>query len=297
MADRAELVEAALDVYPEGLAILDPDQRVVFWNRAAEEMTGYCGAEIVGRSLPDALDPLASGRDCEMHAAPRNRPQPGWGSLVHAQHKLGRDVPAIARCVILRDGLGERIGTAAVFYPGELFTALPHGDTSEVEAVRQSQAEMEDRLATEFEMFAHEGVPLAVLWIAVDQAGELRKTHGERARETMLESVERTLANALRPGEQVGRWGDNDFLVLSHERSPESLAAHARVLAGLARTADFRWWGDRLSITVSVGAAACQPDEMLAETLERAHVALLDSIHAGGNQVMIAPRRQPCSPS
>ncbi len=206
-------------------------------------------------------------------------------------------MPAIARCVILRDGLGERIGTAAVFYPGELFTALPHGDTSEVEAVRQSQAEMQDRLANEFEMFAHDGVPLALLWIAVDQAGELRKTHGERARETMLERVERTLANALRPGEHIGRWGDNDFLVLSHERSPETLAAHARVLAGLARTADFRWWGDRVSITVSVGAAACQPDEVLAETLERARVALMDSTHAGGNQVTIAPRRQPCSPS
>ena len=29
---------------------------------------------------------------------------------------------------------------------------------------------------------------------------------------------------------------------------PEMLAAHAQMLAGLARTADFRWWGDRLSL-------------------------------------------------
>lgn len=297
MTDRAELVEAALDVYPEGLALLDPDERVVYWNRAAEEMTGYSGAEIVGRCLPDSLDPLASGRDCEMHAATRNGPLPGRGSLVHAQHRLGRDVPAIARRVILRDGLGARIGTAAVFHPGELFTVLPHGETSEVDAVRQSQAEMEDRMDSEFEMFVHEGVPLAVLWIDVDQAGDLRKTHGERAREIMLESVERTLANGLRPGEEVGRWGDNEFLVLSHERSPETLAAHARILTGLARTADFRWWGDRVSLSVSVGAAACQPDEALAQMLERAHEALLDSMHEGGNHVSLAPRRQPCSPS
>ena len=33
MANRAELVEAALDVYPEGLALLDHDERVVFWDR------------------------------------------------------------------------------------------------------------------------------------------------------------------------------------------------------------------------------------------------------------------------
>ena len=28
-----------------------------------------------------------------------------------------------------------------------------------------------------------------------------------------------------------------------------------KLLAGLARTADFRWWGDRVSLTVSVGVA------------------------------------------
>jgi len=44
MIDRSEMVEAALDVYPEGLALLDHEDRVVFWNRAAELMTGYPGA-------------------------------------------------------------------------------------------------------------------------------------------------------------------------------------------------------------------------------------------------------------
>src|SRR6266700_3296664 len=161
MTNRAELVEAALDVYPEGLALLDCDERVVFWNRAAEGMTGYSAAEMVGRRLPEALEPLLLGRDCDMHIEPRNGPQPGRGSLVHAQHKLGCDVPAIARRIILRDGLGGRIGTAAAFHPGEAQTALPHGETSEVEAVRQSQAELEGRLSNEFEMFLQEGVPLA----------------------------------------------------------------------------------------------------------------------------------------
>lgn len=320
MANRAELVEAALDVYPEGLALLDDEERVVFWNRAAEAMTGYSGAELVGRCLPDVLDPLASGRDYDGHAGPRNGPQPGRGSLVHAQHKMGRDVPAIARRVILRDGLGGRIGTAAVFHPGELSSALPHGETIDVDVVRESQAELEDRLASEFEMFMHEGVPLAVLWIAVDQAPDLRRTHGERACETMLEAVERRLANGLHPGEEVGRWGDHEFLVVSHERSPDALAAHAQTLAALARTADFRWWGDRISLSVSVGAAEGEPAEALAELLERARGAMIDSARTGGNHVTLssprrrvpvddlnppgavvgdrdAPRRQPCSQS
>src|SRR3954467_9574697 len=217
MADRAELAEAALDVYPEGLVLLDGDDRVVFWNRAAELMTGYPGAEVVGRPLSEALEPLVKGRDRESWSDPPSSPQPGRGSLVHVQHKLGRDVPAIARREVLRDGLGSRIGMTAVFHSGEHLIALPHGDTSEGEEVRQSRAELKDRLANEYEMCVHEGVPLAILWITVDQAHELRKTHGARACETMLEAVERTLANGLRPGEEIGRWGDDEFLVLSHD--------------------------------------------------------------------------------
>jgi GGDEF domain-containing protein len=95
----------------------------------------------------------------------------------------------------------------------------------------------------------------------------------------------------------MGRWGDDEFLVLSHERTPEMLATHAQVLAGLARTADFRWWGDRASLTVSIGAAQAEQEGTLVELLERAKAAMLTSFHAGGNQITAAPGRQVCTPS
>jgi len=297
MIDRAALVEAALDGYAEGLALFDIEARVVFWNRAAEMMTGYCGADLLGRRIPEGLEPLTLCRDYEMNAEPRNGPRLGRGSLVHAQHKLGHDVPAIARRVILRDGLGERIGMATVFHPGEQLAALPHGETSDGAEVLQSLVELEDRLTVEFEAFLHEGVPLSVLWISVDQARELRKTHGARASETMLENVERALANGLRPGEEVGRWGDDEFLVLSHQVSGELLAPHAQSLAGMARTADFRWWDDRITLTVSVGTATAEKGETLAQLLERAQGAMLASAAAGGNQITLAPGRPRCSQS
>jgi diguanylate cyclase (GGDEF)-like protein/PAS domain S-box-containing protein len=297
MTDRAALVEAALDAYAEGLALLDNEARVVFWNRAAEIMTGYCGADLLGRRIPDGLEPITSCRDYETNPEPRKGPRLGRGSLVHAQHKLGHDVPAIARRVILRDGLGGRIGMAAVFHPGEQLAALPHGETSDGAEVLQSQVELEDRLTIEFEAFLNESVPLSVLWFCVDQARELRKTHGSRASETMLENVERALANGLRPGEEVGRWGDDEFLVLSHEISGDVLALHAQSLAGMARTADFRWWGDRISLTVSVGAATAEKGEMLPGLLERAQSAMLASAAAGGNHITLAPGRPPCSQS
>ena len=113
----------------------------------------------------------------------------------------------------------------------------------------------------------------------------------------MLEKVEQAMANGLRPAEEMGRWGDDEFLILSHERTPEMLATHAQVLAGLARTADFRWWGDRASLTVSIGAAQAEQEGTLVELLERAKAAMLTSFHAGGNQITSAPGRYVCTPS
>jgi len=297
MIDRIELLEAALDSLPDGIAIISLDGQVVYWNRAAEAITGHSSADLLGRHVRETLEMLVVGGARTWTTQTDSETHPGRGSLVHMHHRLGHDAAAMARVLVLRNGLGGRIGTATIFHPAESLDALPHGQGGEGSGIQASQADLEDRLHAEFEDFAHSHLPFGVLWITVDQAHELRKTHGARACEAMLEKVEHALGNGLRPGEEFGRWGDDEFLVVSHERTPEMLASHAQLLAGLARTADFRWWGDRVSLTVSIGAAQADPSETLAELLKSAQDAMILSIHQGGNHIASAPGGQSCLPS
>jgi len=288
MADRAEVLEAALDSLPEGIAVLTPGGDVAFWNGAAEAISGCPAVNLVGRPVPDWLDPLlASGAPSE------GQSEPGRRILVHIRHRLGHDVPVIVRTLPLRDGLGERIGTTAIFHPAESLDALPHGQGGPAGA---SQEQLEERLQMEFDDFTRGGPPFGVLWIAVDPAHCLRKTHGAVACEAMLEKVEQALRQGLRPTDEIARWGEEEFLVLCHERTAPMLAAHARNLASQARTADFRWWGDRVSITVSIGAAQAQSgcDESLAQLLDSARRAMAASSSAGGNRVTPDPENAPC---
>jgi diguanylate cyclase (GGDEF)-like protein/PAS domain S-box-containing protein len=296
MNDHTELFEAALDSLPEGVAVLGSEGQVLFWNSAAEAILGHSRVDLLAREVPEALRPLLCGAR-NVNSASGETAQPGHGILIHARHKLGHNVQAIARAVVLRDGLGGHIGSAIFFHPAESLDALPHGETDDEIDVKASQAEIEDRLVAVFEDFTHGGLPFGVLWIAVDQARELRKTHGARACEAMMEKVERALAQGLRPAEQLGHWGEDELLVVSYERTTEMLAAHAQLLAGLARTADFRWWGDRVSLTVSIGAAQAEQSETSAQLLERAQEAMVSSIDGGGNHITTAPRRQACLPS
>ncbi len=233
MADRAELVEAALDVYPEGLALLDEAGRVIFWNHAAEIITGHPGANIIGRELPQALEPLTSVRRSSSAASPAMGAA-AWDAARWCMRSTSRGTtfPRSRRSVILRDPLGGRIGTATVFHPSEHANALPHGDTSEGSEVRASQAELRDQLEAEMRALCTKPFRSEFCGSPWTRREGMRKTHGARACEAMLENVERTLANHLRAGDEIGRWGDEEFLVLSHEPSGEVLANHGAGAGG-----------------------------------------------------------------
>jgi diguanylate cyclase (GGDEF)-like protein len=264
-------------------------------------MTGFAPIEMLGQPAPEPLHPLLAwcepdaGAECGLSR--NTEAERGHGFLVHARHKLGHDLPAMARLLVLRDVLGKRIGSAVLFHPAEHLDALPHGVTGEDGEVDASLADLQDRLESLFEDFTNGGPTFGVLWIMVDQAHDLRKTHGAGACETMLRTVEKAMAHGLRPAEHMGRWGEDEFLVVSHERTPEMLAVHAQTLAGLARTADFRWWGDRVSLTVSIGAAQAERSGTLAELLGRAKSAMSTSNQTGGNRITPAPEGLSCSPS
>jgi len=290
MIDRTELLEAAFDSLPEGMGLISGEDEVMFWNHAAQGITGYPALELLGRQLPECLEPLLVARNGPEEPHSFAAGAKGWRSLAQMRHKLGHAVPVIVRDLALCNGMGERIGTALIFHPAESLDALPHGGSGADQVVAESCAELEERLQTEFDDFARGGSPLGVLWISVDQAGELRKTHGMAACIAMLEKVRHAVAQGLRPAEEMGRWGEDEFLIVAHERSADMLAAHAQTLAGLTRTADFRWWGDRISITASIGAAQARNDgaESLAQLLRRARQAMETSSRNGGNRVTAA---------
>ncbi len=141
MADRAELLEAAVDCVPEGVAILGDDNQVAFWNQAAQAITGYTPDELIGRTIPDGLKPLLEGRELQMGLDVWDGAGVRQGALIHAGHKMGHPVAAMARVLILRDGLGRRMGAAVLFHPTECLDALPRGISGDSEDVEASQVE------------------------------------------------------------------------------------------------------------------------------------------------------------
>lgn len=314
MGDRVAMLEATLELMEEGIAVLDEHANVLHWNRAAAVLTGYEAEDVIRRKCPEGLFRIdkqhqskaggntdagqggmlsdgaaASGIFSNQLPTERQEPEGEQFSerptLVSMRHKLGHTVPGMLRKVALQDLQGTRMGAALLFYPVEEVDSLPRGETDEGAGIEASQEDMEERLDAAHHQWMTSGMPFGLLWITVDQAKSLRKTHGREACEAMLRSVEQTLLRQMRPAETIGRWGDNEFLVIAHERSTELLTDHARRLAGLARTVDFRWWGDRVSLTLSIGTSYAIEADTLQSLLNRARHAMRNSEYAGGNHV------------
>jgi diguanylate cyclase (GGDEF)-like protein len=324
MSDRVAMLEATLDLMDEGVAILDEQSAVLFWNEAAAAITGLASEEVLARTCPEGLFCIneehqtrigsagtfrrggraEGGRDRSGTAAACEPQLSTTGphidgaydgplcepTLVSMIHRLGHSVPGMLRKVTLRSPSGEPAGAVLLFHPVEEIDQLPHGEAGEGADIERSQADMEDRLDAAHHQWTTNCVPFGLLWITVDQAQSLRKTHGCDACEAMLRTVEQTLLRQLKPAEIIGRWGNNEFLVLAHERTAELLLEHARRLAGLARTADFRWWGDRVGLTVSIGASQASEGDSLQSLLLHARQAMQTSEYTGGNRVTEARR-------
>jgi diguanylate cyclase (GGDEF)-like protein len=131
-------------------------------------------------------------------------------------------------------------------------------------------------------------VPVAALFLDLDDFKDINDTLGHTAGDQLLAGVGSRLAEALREGDTVGRLGGDEFVVLVEG---SSLAAGAEAVAQRmldALEAPFEIPGSKmpLSVTASIGIAG--GDRMAPETLLRdADIALYRAKAAGKRRAVV----------
>ena len=53
--ERSGFFRAMIDNLHDGAYFVDRDRRIVYWNKSAEELTGYLSDEVVGRMCDDNI--------------------------------------------------------------------------------------------------------------------------------------------------------------------------------------------------------------------------------------------------
>ena len=143
------------------------------------------------------------------------------------------------------------------------------------------------QLQREVALAVRHGRLLALARVDVDHFKAINDTYGHQAGDAVLAEVARRLAAAVRGGDELARWGGDEFaaIQLGTDRHG-ALRAAARLRAAVA-VAPVAIAGGELPVTVSVGWAhwvGDTPDDLLA----RADRALYRAKDAGRNAVFPA---------
>jgi len=112
-----------LDALADGAYITNRNRKIVFWSRAAERITGWSAAEVVGHSCSDNLlvhtdkdgHQLCGFEHCPLHRAISTGQMSSEPVLVFAQHKHGHRVPVEVSVAPLRDKDGNTLGGVEIF--------------------------------------------------------------------------------------------------------------------------------------------------------------------------------------
>ena len=104
----------------DGVYIVDRDRRIVFWNRGAQEITGYTAEEVSGRRCADnILNHIdENGRLLCTAACPLQHTLVTGEEVrakVYPLHKSGRRFPVMTHIAPLRDGEGNIVAGIEVF--------------------------------------------------------------------------------------------------------------------------------------------------------------------------------------
>ena len=272
-----------LESLPDGVYAVDADRRIIFWNDGAEKITGYLRHQVIGRLCCDNL---------LMHCDENERVLCEWGcpllatirdghprdSHLFLRHNDGERVPVWVQDIAVRDRGGRIIGAAESFYirkhemEREPRANAAPGAPSPYNGVSDHD-EMESFLRTSLQDVASHCVPFGVLIIGIDAMPHFLKTHGSEAAHKMLATVAATLARGLREGDLIGYWEEDRFLAILLDCSAAALACVAWRLKKIAGAVGIPWWGDRLSVTVSVGGTLAGRLDTAQSVLERVQQA------------------------
>jgi two-component system cell cycle response regulator len=132
----------------------------------------------------------------------------------------------------------------------------------------------------------------AILFVDIDHFKSVNDRFGHDVGDTVLKAAAEMLKQGIRPGDVVGRYGGEEFVLVISGAGPESARLVAERHRRTVETLDFHRLGPS-RVTISVGVAVLEPDQPDAsadDLLRRADLALYRAKSDGRNRVcMSAP--------
>ncbi len=302
MLAQGDLFKILLDNLYDGVYAIDAERKIVFWNKAAERLTGYSADEVVGKPCREQVLMHVDDRGnnlCDIRMCPASKAmtahQPSEEEL-YLHHKDGYRIPVISRITPLREADGSIIGAIEVF-----------SDNTSARRARQTIDELrklalldpltrlgnrryaDTILRARLDELKRYGWPFGVMFIDLDHFKEINDQHGHDTGDKVLKMVATTLSHSVRYLDTITRWGGEEFLaIIGNIYKAELLQAIAEKCRRLVEQSSLDAGTDIIRVSVSIGASLALPEDTPETLLKRADELLYKSKTDGRNRVCVS---------
>lgn len=141
---------------------------------------------------------------------------------------------------------------------------------------------VEENLLAELQRSERYGDLFSVILLDIDHFKKVNDRHGHIAGDKFLSEFARVVGGRLRSTDILGRWGGEEFLVLSPKTTIDEIALLSEMLRRVVESHEF---GLPETITFSAGISTCAAGDTPETLLQRADKALYKAKRRGRNRV------------
>ena len=280
----------------DGVYYVDSNRKILFWNHAAEEITGYRADEMVGRHCQNSglnhID-LAGRPLCQMNCPVYDTLTDGKArqDQVFVRHRDGYRIPVRISVFPVREN-GRITGAIEIFtrnsptvleddLVGRLSDIAMHDPLTGLPNRRY----MESFLSYHMDEYRRFGREFCVLYADVDDFSRVNNTYGHDVGDEVLKNIARSLQQDVRRSDLVARWGGEEFVGVYAISTPSECGIIAERFRSLVEHTELVRGDDVVRATISVGMTAIRPDDTVQSLVDRADQAMYRSKQAGKNRV------------
>lgn len=299
MKKNLNFYKALLDNLYDGVYFMDLDRKILYWNRAAERITGFTREEVEGSHCWDniLMHVDMDGRKLCEEACPAAKTMQGGKPCeaeVFLHHKKGYRVPVRVRITPIQDDSGSVIGGLEVFSDNsEKIASLSMIEDLKEKVFQDPLTALPNRrflerfIMSRLDEMNRYNWGFGLIFIDIDHFKDVNDRFGHDVGDEALKMVAGSLRHSSRSFDIVGRWGGEEFVAAVVNVDTDSLRRIAERYRVMIESSLMDAEGKAIKLTVSLGATIAKEKDTIMSIVKRADHLMYRSKQAGRNCITL----------
>jgi diguanylate cyclase (GGDEF)-like protein/PAS domain S-box-containing protein len=292
-------LEKLLENLFDAVYYVDLERKIIFWNKAAERITGYKKDEVIGHKCSEnilrhidengnelclkgcpLLDSITCGKNIEIDA------------FLH--HKNGHRIPIIIRASPVYDNDNNITGAIEIFSDNSKILMMKDNienlrkdlyidQLTQVSNRRYCDMQIQSKLY-ELDKF---GNNFGIIFIDIDNFKNFNDKYGHNTGDDVLKLIGKTISNQIRKFDIICRYGGEEFIVICSDINENIIIQLSERIRIFVERSFLVINNETIFVTISSGATIAKNGDKLNSIINRADKLMYESKKGGKNKVTI----------